>query len=56
VLTGVATAEHAGPAVILSFLIAELASAAAALCYAEFAGLIPVAGSAYTYRCELVLS
>ena len=49
VLTGVAAAEHAGPAVILSFLIAGLASAAAALCYAEFAGLIPVAGSAYTY-------
>ncbi|WP_251551192.1 amino acid permease [Neobacillus muris] len=49
VLTGVAAAEQAGPAVILSFMIAGLASAAAALCYAEFAGLIPVAGSAYTY-------
>ncbi|MCQ6281277.1 amino acid permease [Bacillus sp. EB600] len=49
VLTGVAAAKHAGPAVILSFIIAGLASAAAALCYAEFAGLIPVAGSAYTY-------
>jgi APA family basic amino acid/polyamine antiporter len=49
VLTGVAAAKHAGPAVVLSFLIAGLASAAAALCYAEFAGLIPVAGSAYTY-------
>jgi APA family basic amino acid/polyamine antiporter len=49
VLTGVAAAEHAGPAVIISFIIAGLASAAAALCYAEFAGLIPVAGSAYTY-------
>ncbi|MDM5154350.1 amino acid permease [Bacillus sp. DX1.1] len=49
VLTGVAASEHAGPAVILSFIIAGLASAAAALCYAEFAGLIPVAGSAYTY-------
>jgi basic amino acid/polyamine antiporter, APA family len=49
VLTGVAAAEHSGPAVILSFIIAGLASAAAALCYAEFAGLIPVAGSAYTY-------
>jgi basic amino acid/polyamine antiporter, APA family len=48
VLTGVAAAEHSGPAVILSFIIAGLASAAA-LCYAEFAGLIPVAGSAYTY-------
>ncbi|MED4224623.1 amino acid permease [Neobacillus cucumis] len=49
VLTGVAAADHAGPAVVLSFMIAGLASAAAALCYAEFAGLIPVAGSAYTY-------
>jgi APA family basic amino acid/polyamine antiporter len=49
VLTGVAAAKHAGPAVIISFIIAGLASAAAALCYAEFAGLIPVAGSAYTY-------
>ncbi|MDZ5607825.1 amino acid permease [Bacillus bingmayongensis] len=49
VLTGVAASEHAGPAVILSFIIAGLASASAALCYAEFAGLIPVAGSAYTY-------
>ncbi|UPM54636.1 amino acid permease [Gottfriedia acidiceleris] len=49
VLTGVAAAEHAGPAVLISFIIAGLASAAAALCYAEFAGLIPVAGSAYTY-------
>ncbi|HEQ3524808.1 TPA: amino acid permease [Bacillus cereus] len=49
VLTGVAASQHAGPAVILSFIIAGLASAAAALCYAEFAGLIPVSGSAYTY-------
>ncbi|PRS99896.1 amino acid permease [Bacillus wiedmannii] len=49
VLTGVAASQHAGPAVILSFIITGLASAAAALCYAEFAGLIPVSGSAYTY-------
>jgi basic amino acid/polyamine antiporter, APA family len=49
VLTGVAAAKNAGPGVILSFIIAGLASAAAALCYAEFSGLIPVAGSAYTY-------
>ncbi|MFY4774439.1 amino acid permease [Metabacillus sp. RGM 3146] len=49
VLTGQAAAHQAGPAVVLSFIIAGLASAAAALCYAEFAGLIPVAGSAYTY-------
>ncbi|SDY27550.1 basic amino acid/polyamine antiporter, APA family [Lysobacter sp. yr284] len=49
VLTGTVAAGHAGPAVVLSFLIAGIASAAAALCYAEFAGLIPVSGSAYTY-------
>jgi APA family basic amino acid/polyamine antiporter len=49
VLTGTVAATQAGPAVILSFLIAGIASAAAALCYAEFAGLIPVSGSAYTY-------
>nr|BBH85740.1 amino acid permease [Thermosporothrix sp. COM3] len=49
VLTGVAAATQAGPAVIISFIIAGCASAAAALCYAEFASLIPVAGSAYTY-------
>ena len=49
VLTGVVAATQAGPAVALSFLIAGVASAAAALSYAEFAGMIPVAGSAYTY-------
>lgn len=49
VLTGVVAATQAGPAVSLSFVVAGLASAAAALCYAEFAGMIPVAGSAYTY-------
>jgi len=49
VLTGVVAATQAGPAVALSFLVAGVASGAAALCYAEFAGLIPVAGSAYTY-------
>ncbi|CAB3390320.1 amino acid permease [Kyrpidia spormannii] len=49
VLTGIAAATQAGPGVLLSFVIAGLASAAAALCYAEFAGMIPVAGSAYTY-------
>lgn len=49
VLTGVVAATLAGPAVVVSFLIAGLASGAAALAYAEFAGLIPVAGSAYTY-------
>lgn len=49
VLSGTVAATQAGPAVVLSFLIAGVASAAAALCYAEFAGLIPVSGSAYTY-------
>lgn len=49
VLTGVAAATEAGPAVAISFIIAGVASAAAALCYAEFSSMIPVAGSAYTY-------
>ena len=49
VLAGQQAAANAGPAVALSFLIAGFGSACAALCYAEFAGLIPVTGSAYTY-------
>jgi amino acid permease len=49
VLAGQQAATNAGPAVVLSFLLAGIASAAAALCYAEFSGLIPVTGSAYTY-------
>ena len=49
VLAGQQAAMNAGPAVALSFIIAGIASAAAALCYAEFSGLIPVTGSAYTY-------
>ena len=49
VLAGQQAAANAGPAVALSFVLAGIASAAAALCYAEFAGLIPVTGSAYTY-------
>ena len=49
VLAGQQAAANAGPAVALAFVIAGIASAAAALCYAEFAGLIPVTGSAYTY-------
>jgi APA family basic amino acid/polyamine antiporter len=49
VLTGVAAYQNAGPAVILSFIVAGTACAFAALCYAEFASLIPIAGSAYTY-------
>ncbi|MFI8993635.1 amino acid permease [Streptomyces sp. NPDC053542] len=48
-LAGVVAHEDAGPGVMLSFLIAIIASSAAALCYAEFAGTIPKAGSAYTY-------
>ncbi|MCN9244902.1 amino acid permease [Streptomyces sp. RY43-2] len=48
-LAGTVAGGTAGPAVLVSFLIAGLASAAAALSYAEFAGLIPKAGSAYTY-------
>src|SRR3954452_21393207 len=48
-LAGAVAHETAGPSVLISFLIAGVASAAAALSYAEFAGLIPKAGSAYTY-------
>lgn len=48
-LTGIAAAEHAGPAVTISFIIAAVGCAFAGLCYAEFASMIPVAGSAYTY-------
>lgn len=44
-----ATAFHAGPAVIISFLIAGIVCGAAVMCYAEFASMIPVAGSAYTF-------
>src|SRR5579864_3704750 len=49
VLTGTAAANHAGPAIILSFSLAAVACVFAGLCYAEFASMIPVAGSAYTY-------
>jgi APA family basic amino acid/polyamine antiporter len=49
VITGHAAAQYAGPAVTLSFLLAGLTCAFAGLCYAEFASLIPIAGSAYTY-------
>lgn len=48
-LTGIAAAENAGPAVTLSFVLAATGCAFAGLCYAEFASMIPVAGSAYTY-------
>src|SRR6266704_3421722 len=49
VITGTATAQHAGPAVILSFVFAAIGCVFAGLCYAEFSSIIPVAGSAYTY-------
>jgi APA family basic amino acid/polyamine antiporter len=49
VLTGVAAARYAGPAIVLSFVVAGFACAMAALCYAEFAAMIPIAGSAYSY-------
>jgi APA family basic amino acid/polyamine antiporter len=49
VLTGTVAAQNAGPAVVLSFVLAGIASVFAALCYSEFAALVPMAGSAYTY-------
>src|SRR5690242_796082 len=49
VLTGTAAARSAGPAVVLSFVAAGLVSTLAALCYSEFASLVPMSGSAYTY-------
>ena len=48
-ITGMAAANHAGPAITISFIVAGLGCAFAGLCYAEFASMIPVAGSAYTY-------
>ncbi|MER7660710.1 MULTISPECIES: amino acid permease [unclassified Streptomyces] len=49
VLTGIAAKENAGPATALSFVVAGVVCALAALCYAEFASTVPVAGSAYTF-------
>ncbi len=49
VLTGAAAAEYAGPSIIISYILAGVACLFAGLCYAEFASLIPIAGSAYTY-------
>jgi basic amino acid/polyamine antiporter, APA family len=49
VLTGVAAAKYAGPGLILSFVLAGIVSGLAAICYAEFASTVPIAGSAYTY-------
>lgn len=48
-ITGLAAANNAGPAITISFIVAALGCAFAGLCYAEFASMIPVAGSAYTY-------
>ncbi len=48
-ITGMAAATHAGPAITISFVVAALGCLFAGLCYAEFASMIPVAGSAYTY-------
>lgn len=49
VLTGVAAANYSGPALVISFVIAGIACGCAALCYSEFASMVPAAGSAYTY-------
>ncbi|HUR11313.1 MAG TPA: amino acid permease, partial [Flavitalea sp.] len=49
VRTAAAAGQHAGPAVTISFIIAAVGCAFAGLCYAEFASMIPIAGSAYTY-------
>jgi APA family basic amino acid/polyamine antiporter len=49
VITGQAAAEHAGPAIVIAFVIAAICCSFTALCYAEFATLIPMAGSSYSY-------
>ncbi len=49
VMTGTAAAQHAGPAIIMSFIFTGIACAFVGLCYAELAALLPVSGSAYTY-------
>jgi APA family basic amino acid/polyamine antiporter len=49
VLAGLAAAQYGGPAIVLSFVLAAVACSFAALCYAEFAAMLPVSGSAYTY-------
>ncbi|WP_318503495.1 amino acid permease [Bacillus sp. T3] len=49
VVTGVVAAESTGPAIVVSFIIAGIACALAALCYAEFSSAVPISGSVYTY-------
>ena len=49
VLTGQAAGKHAGPAVVISMILAGIVSAFAALCYSEFAASVPISGSAYAY-------
>src|SRR6478672_12378826 len=49
VRTAAAAAQHAGPSVTIGFIVAAIGCAFAGLCYAEFASMIPIAGSAYTY-------
>jgi len=49
VMTGTAAAQHAGPAIVISFVLAGICCAFAALCYAELASMLPVSGSAYSY-------
>ncbi len=49
VITGAAAAQYAGPAIVISFIISGIACVFAGLCYAEFASMIPISGSAYTY-------
>src|SRR5258708_11369634 len=49
VITGQAAAQFAGPALVISFVLAGLACALARLCYAQFASMVPIAGNPYTY-------
>ncbi|WP_142335932.1 amino acid permease [Bacillus pseudomycoides] len=49
VLTGIVAAKHAGPAIVLSFVLAAIVCACVAFCYAEFASTVPVSGSVYSY-------
>ena len=49
IVTGVASAKFAGPAIIVSFIVSAIACSFTALCYAEFASMLPISGSVYTY-------